>query len=267
MSKKGVRAGSRQTRVCMETMEGRTLLSAAVGGSIGTTISAPVAGGVVGVAVTFHPVVGISYAGDVGLLKLATGVTPAASMFQGTIAWGDSSATTPATFVLETDGQIHVQGTHTYGKVATYPVTVSVYQGLPVTTTGSVIVIKSTAIVDQNSPGGVTVTAVAGKAFTGVVGTFQLPPTLTPTPIAGASPLPAPLLTASINWGNGQVSTGQVIRNVDGTYSVLGTGTYKTAGTYRITVTVIEQISPTGISKLLTTIYSTALVAPSPVAG
>jgi hypothetical protein len=56
--------------------------------------------------------------------------------------------------------------------------------------------------------------------------------------VTGASPA-ADAFTASILWGDGSGATAaKVIRNDDGTYSVLGTHTYRRAGTYRIAVVI-----------------------------
>lgn len=283
MVKQAFRGRGNRAKVWIETMEDRTLLSTAaliapvansgavVVGPIAPLPPVPVAP-VVGVPVTFQAVVGVAYTGDVALLKPAAVPANTAAnttAYRGTIAWGDSNAATAATFVLGTDGLIHVQGTHTYSQASTFGVTVTV---TPTAATASgtpaAIVIKSTAVVSQNSTGGVTIIALPGKPFTGIVGTFQLPPTATPAAgAANTSPLPTPLLSASINWGNGQVTTGQIVGNAaNGSYSVVGTETYKAAGTYRITITVTERFTPMGPSILLTTIDSTAVVGPTPVA-
>lgn len=296
-TKKSSSAG--KARIWFEPMEGRTLLSAAPTFVGGAAISAPAAvpfASFTGVPVTFHAAAGVSYSGDVGMLtsSSATSAVPNPLLFRGIINWGDSAAATAARFTLGTDGKIHVQGTHTYSNTGTFAVTVTIYQNtltpLPgsgaatasTTVTGPVpilptpsIVIKSTAIVDANTTGGVTIHPLAGKPFTGVVGTFTLP-ALTPTPIPLSStalvttPVLQPALSATINWGDGQTSAGQIVpassaTAIAGTYSVIGTNTYKLPGTYHITIVVVQRISPTGLSRIVATINSTAIVLVPPV--
>jgi hypothetical protein len=66
--------------------------------------------------------------------------------------------------------------------------------------------------------------------------------------------------TASILWGDGSGTTNaRVIRNDDGTYTVLGTHTYRRAGTYRIAVVIRW---PAERASSIT--YTYARVAPAP---
>jgi len=115
---------------------------------------------------------------------------------------------------------------------------------------------------------GVTIQAVAGQQFTGVVGMLRgvLPP---------AQGLL--VLQASIDWGDGS-------RPSAGSFSpspaasavpqllVDGSHTYSAPGTFKVTVTVFEGALPGGTSPvpqvilLVTTINSTAIVSPGPIA-
>ena len=84
--------------------------------------------------------------------------------------------------------------------------------------------IYSTAQVEQNSPGGLTLDEKAGKSFTAPVGTFDY---------SGFR-----ALVATIDWGDGKTSTGTLIEGKDGHYTVTGTHTYKNKGEYHIHVDV-----------------------------
>jgi hypothetical protein len=82
---------------------------------------------------------------------------------------------------------------------------------------------------------GATVNATEGSVFSGVVATGTAYGTTNP-------------LTASINWGDGNSSTGSVTLNPDGSYSVAGSHTYAEEGSFTSTVTVKDSgsLSATG---------------------
>lgn len=261
----------------MECLENRMLLSvapllpAAVASATGgTTIVAPTPiTTVTTIPVKIQALVGIPYSGDVGQIK---GLSPATlPRLHATVQWGDNPSTPLDKIVLSFDstGILHVQDTHAYGKAGTYAVTVNVYLDPP---TGSMaptqlFTINSTATVTQNSQGGVTIYPPLKLPFTAVVGTFTYS-----SPVA--NPV-APVFVAQVQWGDGGASVGKVVRNTDGTYSVVGAHTYSTVGTYRIVIVVtaspvaipVASVLPIlPIAPVLTTIYSTAIVqAVSPV--
>jgi hypothetical protein len=244
----------------MECLESRTLLSVApvlpavAAGSAGdgAAIVAPIGiSQVTTIPLKIQAVVGVAYSGDVGMI---TGLSPASlARLQATVQWGDNPAIAPqkASLVFDSAGVLHVRGTHTYARDGAFAVTVNVVQNPPA---GSLMptrlyAINSAAIVARNSQGGVTIFPLAKQAFKGVVGTFSDSSAL-------ANPLPTSF-SAKIRWGDGVASVGQVVRNSDGTYGVVGTHTYNRVGTYRITVIVTER-SP--IVRVLPTILSTAIV-------
>ncbi len=257
----------------MESLENRTLLSAipvlpvpvAVSSGGGTVVVPPTPPTpittVTTIPVKIQAVMGIAYSGDVGMI---TGLSPALlPRLSATVQWGDNTTVAPqkATLVFDSAGVLHVQGVHTYAKAGTFAVTVNVILAPPAGSLSltQLYTINSTAIVTQNSQGGVTIYPPLKQPFAAVVGTFTFA-----SPVA--SPL-SPSLSAQIQWGDGGASTGQVVRNTDGTYSVIGAHTYNAVGTYRIIVLVTEQTpitAPAGVSGgpilLLDTIYSTAIV-------
>ncbi len=107
---------------------------------------------------------------------------------------------------------------------------------------------------------GVTLHLTSGDAFTGVV---AFHPSAVLDPPLG--------LHASINWGDGTVSTGTVQYGTQGTiagYEILGTHTYKKTGTFRIRTTlstgpIVTPGQPAAKfpTHLLGTIVSKAIVA------
>ena len=263
----------------MESLENRTLLSvtpfllaAGAGSSAGPTIVASTPNTqVTTIPVKIQAVVGIAYSGDVGQIK---GLSPTLlPRLSATVQWGDYATLVAekATLMFDSAGVLHVQGTHTYAKAASYAVTVNVVLAPPA---GSLAptqfyTINSSANVTQNSQGGVTIYPLLKQPFTGVVGTFTYT-SVTATPVA-------PSFNAQIQWGDGVTSVGKVARNVDGTYSVVGTHTYAAVGTYRIVVLVTQShiVTPVASDSAPTpilpmqTILSTAIVqqARTPIAS
>ena len=90
--------------------------------------------------------------------------------------------------------------------------------------------------------------ATAGKAFSGVVGTF------TDADQFGT----AKDYTTTINWGDGSSSPGTVTQNAQGGFDVSGTHTYDKAGTFPVSV----QVQDFGFSQV--TLSATANVAAPP---
>jgi hypothetical protein len=177
----------------------------------------------------------------------------AASDLSATINWGDghvsagivtASSTTPGLFL--------VSGTNTYATPGPYTITVSVADQKGDTTT-----ITSTANVTAPvlTPKGNTVYLTAGvlPASPVTVGSFY-----DANPNAAASDL-----SATIHWGDGNVSPGTVTASptTPGLFLVSGTNLYTTPGTYTITVSVQDQKGNS------TTITSTAIVNTNMVYG
>jgi hypothetical protein len=86
--------------------------------------------------------------------------------------------------------------------------------------------------VNQNSPGGLTLSAVTGTPFRGVVGTLTLPD------IPGMTP-PATIY-AGVQWGDGTHSQAIVTPLGGGQYQVQGAHTYTQTGTYRVQAIVSQ---------------------------
>jgi hypothetical protein len=71
---------------------------------------------------------------------------------------------------------------------------------------------------------------VHGQPFSGTVATFT-----DANPYATTGDF-----TATINWGDGTTTTGTVVLNPDGSFSVEGSHTYLNAGAFSITVTIAD---------------------------
>ena len=152
--------------------------------------------------------------------------TPA-SYTQVLITWGDGQQST-GTVQLNPSGGFAVLGNHTYAEEGSYPLQVFVQSITGANATG-----QSTAQV-ADAPlfaSGTTLNLSLGTAFTGVVANFT-----------DANPN-APLsdFTATITWGNGNVTTGTITQNGNGSFSVSGSNTYQTAATYSIVVVITDQ--------------------------
>jgi hypothetical protein len=256
----------------IEHLENRVLLSAAASVVVGTplesggpVVAAPVAS--TGTGFTLHLTAGVPFSGKVAFYPSPVLDPPFA--YSGTIDWGDGT-TAAATLGYGSQGNasgVIFSGAHQYVKAGTYTIKTSVLYG-PLPGSGIEVptrvltTIKSKAIVaarPANSSGGVSINEVAGKKFTANVGSFMY--------IA-----PGTGLSATINWGDGKISSGKLsaagIVGIDVIkYNIAGTHTYAMPGIYPITVTVTRSFPLAGSAiQLITTIHSTASVS-LPLAG
>jgi hypothetical protein len=161
-----------------------------------------------------------------------TGSLSAASDFDATINWGDG--TSSPGIVAGSDGSYSVSGSHTYAEYGTYLPTVTVQDiVLPVNTAsslaGNAIVADAPLTASSNTiaPQQTTV------SFTTAVATFTDPDADSPaTEYAGTT----------INWGDGTgtSTTGVSFSGASGSWTVMGTHTYNTVGTYAVTVDIID---------------------------
>jgi hypothetical protein len=152
------------------------------------------------------------------------------------INWGDGSTSTGTISAPDTNGVFTVTGTHTYVEefstqgTSPFTITVTITCGTMKATVTDTADIAEAAL----SASGSTISAMQGRTFSGTVATFSDPG------VAQSAADPANY-TATIDWGDGNSSTGSVSQNVDGTFSVSGSNTYKRAATYSITVVIGDQ--------------------------
>jgi cyclophilin family peptidyl-prolyl cis-trans isomerase len=152
---------------------------------------------------------------------------PVASDFTASINWGDGQVST-GTVTLGTGGTLTVAGTNTYKEAGTFQVTTTITDRL-----GAIAKSTSTATV---ADAGLTSHGVSVSAATGVLLSNTLVATFTDTDPDGI----LSDYTASINWGDGTTSAGNITSPTNGMFNVLGTHTYSTAGTFTANVTITD---------------------------
>jgi hypothetical protein len=102
-------------------------------------------------------------------------VPPAGYTLQGSIDWGDGTATSAATFVTQANGSIQILGSHTYTATGRDAITIFITEAPPAGTTGPIIVVgRINSLADViSSPRGTTVEETAGVPFTQTVAFFN----------------------------------------------------------------------------------------------
>lgn len=158
---------------------------------------------------------------DLALTNIPTTITTNATSSQGAVVTYslptvvDEDSPLPAASCTPASGATFAIGTTT----VTCTVSDSDDINSPVSQSFSVVV-QPTLTVSVAS-----VNATEGSAFSGVVATGTAYGTSNP-------------LSAGINWGDGNSSTGSVTLNPDGSYSISGSHTYAEEGSYALSVTV-----------------------------
>jgi hypothetical protein len=145
--------------------------------------------------------------------------TASCRAFSATINWGDGSSsagTTPSGGAID--------GSHTYAEEGTYSGSISYSDDCGTGTTSFQAVIGDAQL--SASPTGMA--ANAGAAFNGTVGS-----------LSDADPGGSPGdYTATINWGDGTGSAGSVATGAGRAFSVNGSHTYATPGSYTVEVAI-----------------------------
>ncbi len=176
--------------------------------------------------------------------------------FVASINWGDGTPATAGTIVANGTGGYNIQGSHTYATTGAFTIDVTLTNN---STSGTTTVSGTTINVTSNGPvnstpnpivstantaaaplraQGATVSGTEGVPLTGVlVATF----TDTGTPGTPSD------YTATIDWGDGTTNAATSITS-QGTpngvvFSVFGTHTYATTGTFPLTVTITKTAS------------------------
>jgi cyanophycinase-like exopeptidase len=169
---------------------------------------------------------GQAFNGSLGEFNDANTSAPA-SDFTVSVNWGDGSASSAGTVTASGgSGGFIIGGSHTYTTAGTYDVTATVTD-----VGGSQTTVSTTANVTSGlTPGSsAMVSFVEGNAATVQVATFT----------DGDGNTNPSNYSASINWGNGQTTTGTVQYNSSsGQFQVYGTMTYADEGNYPIGVTI-----------------------------
>jgi hypothetical protein len=149
--------------------------------------------------------------------------------FSGVVAtFTDTTPNTTPANSFNSSGGFAILGNHTYAEEGSYTLQVSLQS-----TSGATATAQSTAQVADARlfAAGTTINSSAGATFSGVVATF--------TDANSSAPLSD--FTATISWGNGNTSVGTITQNGNGSFSVSGSNTYGTAGTYPILVVINDR--------------------------
>ena len=186
------------------------------------------------------------------------------SNFSASIVWGDGHTTAIADIVNDPTlpGVFDVLGTNTYAEEGTFPVTVSIEDAPPLGVASDAVAASVATIADAPLtatgiptppvlPEGQIVAGV--PTFSGTVATF------TDADPAGA----LADYTATINWGDGVSVNGVISGPVAGVFSVTGSHTFTTAGSYPVSVFIkdVGGSSATAVTTFTIT-GTTPVVAP-----
>ena len=213
------------------------------GGATATAQStAAVSGGTITVTgMTITPTEGNAFSGTVATFNDADKTDPVSS-YTAKINWGDGTTSLGTVQTTSTQGQFTVSGSHTYAEKATDTITISITD-----TDGASAQGTSTANVKDAALTGsaVNFTVQHNTPYSGPVATFS----------DGNPSAPVSDFSASVNWGDGQTSTGTVSAQTGGGFQVQATHTYKAKGHYTFTVTITDQDGST------LTVTGTATVA------
>lgn len=152
--------------------------------------------------------------------------SPAA--FSAAINWGDGTAPTSGTITYDLVNNIFtVSGNHTYTSEGSFPVHVLINHGNnPLATASGTATVKDAPLAAIGTP----VALKAGSPAMVQVAHFT---DADPTSMAGD-------YTATIAWGNGQVTQGTVSSSGGGVYVVTGSNIYATPGTYAVNVQITD---------------------------
>ena len=174
-------------------------------------------------------------------------VTSTTATYQGTVNYGDGSATQSLTLAANKTFSLG----HVYGKGGSYTVTVTVADGQGGTGTGTFVVTVA------NLPPVVAALtgpplAIPGQSVS-LAAMFTDPGTLDTH-------------TASFNWGDGSTSAGTVTET-NGSGSVAGSHVYGATGTYTVTLTVTDEAGASATSTFNETVTSSIYVLDPSAAG
>jgi streptogramin lyase len=196
-----------------------------------------------------NAVEGQIYSGDVAAFSDANIYAPADD-FTATIDWGDGDITTgrvePVGF-----GVFTVNGDKAYHEEGSYQIKVSIADdGGSIASATSTVQVADAALTPLPS----AIKLVEGSGFSGIAGSF-----LDGNPSAEVTDF-----RAMISWGDGGISTGQIIRESNGQFDVSGAHNYDTReenSTYSIKIDV------TDIGGSSTSIVGTATVQDAPLSA
>lgn len=230
-------AGSYPTSVTINDADGETTT---VSGSA-TVTDAPLTGSAINVSAYS----GVTFSGKVGTFNDANPSGPLLD-YAANIIWGDGT-NSAGTIAADPAGGFDVSGSHKYGATGSFSVTVYVsdVDGASVALNGLATVVEPPPVVSTGS-----LNLSEGVVFNGQVATFT-----------DADPnLSSSSFTASINWGDGTSTTGNVGTGGSG-FTVSGNHAYGEEGQFTVTVTVTVAGGGSGSSAGLANVGDAPLTA------
>ncbi|HUB27846.1 MAG TPA: LEPR-XLL domain-containing protein [Tepidisphaeraceae bacterium] len=222
-------------------------------GTFGTTEAIAEVSGAGGEAGSvFAATDGQDYAGSIGEYSAPNGLPAGA---QATIDWGDGS-TFPGQIIPESDGDYEIIGAHTFGLPNNGPCVDNVL-GISAsisTPSQTLATIRSIAVVSELQITGSVISAESGTEFSGALGQFD-------ASLWVDSPLYTSndFLAATIDWGDGVVTSGQIDRLSSGAFAITGTHTYGQNG-YFVAQASVWEMEPVAGQSFPAHVYVPAII-------
>jgi hypothetical protein len=164
-------------------------------------------------------------------------LAPASTPLTAAIEWGDGQISIGRLQQYE-PGYWQVVGAHQYATAGVYSVIVAVTEqsgsSNPATPPAVIAQFDSQVIAQPEIDGGVIMAQTVNAPFAAVLGDF-----IDAGPANSGSNL-----IATIDWGDGQISLGQLLMAADGNWIVLGTHQYAATGDYTAQVVVTADPAP-----------------------
>jgi YVTN family beta-propeller protein len=152
-----------------------------------------------------------------------------AGEYSATIDWGDATASTPGTISGPTGGPFTVSGTHMYAEQGTYSVTVTITD--VDNRKNNATVISTARVSDAKLSSTCATTPVSTQTYTGPTAMF--------TDQSSTGTLSD--FSATIFWGDSSSSPGTITGGPgNAPYTVTGTHTYSSTGTFLISTTIAD---------------------------
>ena len=182
----------------------------------------------------------VQFSGQVATVSDTAATDP--SQLSATIDWGDGSSPSSGT-VSGANGTFTVSGSHTYTTVGSFTIAITV------TDTTTKQTNSGSGTVTVNPPpvqvSGQSAPATQNVQFSGQVAT-----------VSDAAATDPKQLSATIDWGDGSPTSPGTVSIANGTFTVTGSHTYATTGSFKITITVTDTTtSQTGTGTGTATVY------------
>jgi hypothetical protein len=243
------------------TVSVKSTINTDTGSAVALAQVTPASANVQASGTVINAVFGQPFSGTVATFtSLSSGAS--AVNFTAAINWGDGT-TSAGTIVADPNGGFDVTGSHTYGngrfdgggqgsnsRAQPYLIAVTIQNA----TNNGIAEAVSLASVTPTPPSlvatALNISPTAGTSFSGTVATFT-----------DADSRGITSFQALIAWGDGRISTGTVTANPNGGYTVSGSHTYASAGTYRVLVRVRDADDNSAISLGTAVVSNTAMTA------